>query len=147
MKLDDLKKAGAKAHQELRLAERKAQELQRKFTAAKALAEQARLKHKHSRKAAKQAKRLALAAEEHVRDNLRAWEKAQKRLAKATKKAAKAKAGNTKRSAPAAAAPRKAARPPRRQTAPSAPRNPSPAGETTPAAPPPLPPATASPSA
>ena len=132
MKLDDLKKTGAKAHQELRLAERKAQELQSKFTAAKALAEQARLKHKHSRKAAKQAKRLALAAEEHVRDKLRASEKAQKRLAKATKKAAKAKTGKAKRSAPAVAAPRKAARPLRRKLALAS--QASPAG-TTPASP------------
>ena len=106
MKLNDLKKAGAKAYRELQLAERKAEELQRKAMAAKALAEQARLKHKRARKAAKQAKHLALAAEEQVRDQLRAWEKAQKRLGKALKKAAKSKTGKAKRPALATSAPR-----------------------------------------
>ena len=108
MKLDDLKKAEAKAQQGLQLAEAKAAELQRKAKAAKAMAEQARVKHKQTRKAAKQAKRLALAAEEYAGDQLRVWEKAQKCLAKALKKAAKAKAGQSKRPAPTSAARRNA---------------------------------------
>jgi hypothetical protein len=111
MKLNDLQKAGAKAHRALQIAKAKAAELQRKAKTAKAIAEQARLEHKHARKAAKQTKRLALAAEEDARGQFRVWEKAQKRLAKALKKLAKAKTGKAKRSASTAAAPRKATPP------------------------------------
>jgi hypothetical protein len=57
---------------------------------------------------------LALAAEDRVRDQLRVWEGAQKRLGKALKKLAKAKADKAKRPAPAAAVPRKIT-PPKRQ--------------------------------
>ena len=102
MKLNDLKKAAAKARQDLQVAERKVAELQRNAKAAKAKAEQARLEHKRVRKAAKQAKKLALAAEEQARERYRVWEKAQKRLAKALKKLAKAKGGGTKKPALAA---------------------------------------------
>jgi len=111
MKLNDLQKANDKAHRDLQLAKAKAAELQRKAKTAKAIAEQARLNQKQARKAAKQAKHLALAAEDHARDQLRVWEKAQKRLDKVIKKAAKAKAGKAKRPAATAAAPTPASPP------------------------------------
>jgi hypothetical protein len=104
MKLNDLKKAAAKAQQGLRLAEAKAAELQRNAKTAKSVAEQARLEHKRARKVAKQAKVLALAAEEHEREQFRVWEKTQKRLAKAMKKLAKAKGRAPKKLAEAAKA-------------------------------------------
>ena len=63
------------------------------------------------KKAAKQAKHLALAAEEHARDQLRVWEKAQKHLDKVIKKAAKANACKAKRPAATAAAPTPASPP------------------------------------
>ena len=115
MKLNELKKVAAQARQNLQLAESRNMELQRKAKAAKALAEQARMKHKHARKAAKQAKQLALAAKERARDQLRTCEKAQKRLAKALKKLAKDKAGEGKKPSSATAVPRKATMPKRRQ--------------------------------
>jgi len=86
MKLNDLKKAAAKAQQDLHLAARKAADLRQKAQAAKARSEQTRLEHKRARKAAKQAKKSAAAAEEQARDYCRVFEKAQKRLAKAVKK-------------------------------------------------------------
>ena len=104
MKLNDLKKAAAKAQEGLRLAETEAAELQRNAKTTKAIAEQARLEYKRVRKAAKQAKRLALAADEDTREQRRVWEKAQKRLAKATKKLAKAKGRAPKQLAKAAKA-------------------------------------------
>ena len=99
MKLNDLEKAAAKAQQDFQLAERKAAELQRSAKAAKAKTEQARIEHKRIRKAAKQAKKLALAAEEQAREQRRAWEKAQKRLSKALKKLAKTKLIGAKKGA------------------------------------------------
>jgi len=102
MKLNDLKKAGAKAQQDLRLAEAKTAELKRKAKAAKAMAAQVWLEYKRVRKAAKQAKRLASEAEEQVRDQLRACEKTQKRLVKAIKKLGKAKSGASKKGTKAA---------------------------------------------
>ena len=111
MKLNDLKKAAARAQQELQLAESKVADLQRTVKAAKANTEQVRLQFKGMRKAAKQAKKLVLAAEEQARERCRVWEKAQKRLAKALKKLVKAKGGGTKKPALAAAAPGKAAPP------------------------------------
>lgn len=89
MTIDRLKKAAAKAHDGFQRAEARAEELQRKAQTAKARAEQARQKRKQARRSAKQARRLALAAEERVCKRLRIWEKAQKRLAKAMKKATK----------------------------------------------------------
>ena len=91
MKLNDLKKAAAKARQDLQVAERKVAELQRNAKAAKTKAEQARLDYKRVRKAAKQARKLALAAEEQAGERCRVWEKAQKRLAKALKNGAMAR--------------------------------------------------------
>ena len=103
MKLDDLKKAAAKAQQDLQLAEGNAAELQRRAKAVKAKTEQARLQHKRFRKEAKQAKKLALAADEQAREQRRAWEKAQKRVSKALKKLAKTKAVGAKKAAKPAA--------------------------------------------
>lgn len=103
MKLNDLQKAAAKAQQDLQLAERKVTELLRNAKSAKAKSEQARLQYKHVRKVAKQAKKLALAAEEEARERSRVWEKTQKRLAKALKKQAKAKGKATKKPASTAA--------------------------------------------
>jgi hypothetical protein len=80
MKLNDLKKAAAKARQDLQFAERKAGDLQRKAKAAKAKSEQTRLEHKRARKSAKQAKKQT-----------RVLEKVQKRLAKALKKVGQGK--------------------------------------------------------
>jgi hypothetical protein len=92
MKLNDLKKAAAKAQQDLQLAERKAGDLQRKAKAAKAKSEQTRLEHKGARKSAKQAKKLALAAEDQAREQRWVLEKVQKRLAKTLKKLGQGKA-------------------------------------------------------
>jgi hypothetical protein len=103
MKLNELKKAAAKAQQDLQLAEHKAAELQRSAKAAKAKTDQARIEHKRVRKAAKQAKKLVLAAEEQAREQHRAWEKAHRRLSKALKKLAKTKAVGAKMATEAAA--------------------------------------------
>lgn len=91
MKLNDLKKAAASAEAELQLAERAAADLQRKAKADKARSEQTRLDHKRARKSAKLSKKLALKAEERVREQRCILEKAQKRLAKALKKVGKEK--------------------------------------------------------
>ena len=88
MKLNDLKKAVAKARQDRQLAERQAVALRHTAKAAKAKAEQARLEQKLLRKVAKEAKKLALDAEGRACDRCQALEKAQKRLAKALKKSA-----------------------------------------------------------
>ena len=106
MKLADLRKAAAKADQQLQRSESRAKELKAKARAAKAALQQARLHHKHSRKTAKQARNRAQAAEDRVRDHLRVWETAQKRLGKALKKLAKAKASKTRKPARAVAATR-----------------------------------------
>ena len=111
MKLSNLKKAVSKARQDLQLAERKAAELRRSAKAARARAEQVRLEHRRLRKAAKQAKKLALAAEDQACERRRIWEKAEKRLAKALKKLAKAKGGGANKTVKAAARPRKPASP------------------------------------
>jgi chromosome segregation ATPase len=112
MKLDDLRKAAAKADHELQRAESRAKELKAKARAAKAALQKARLDHKLSRKTAKQARNLAQAADDQVRDQLRVWEKAQKRLGKALKKLAQVKASKVRKPAQAAAArlPRRTAR-------------------------------------
>ena len=86
MKLNDLKKAAARTHQDLQLAERKAADFQRKANAAKAKTEQTRLEFKRARKSAKQLRKLASAAEDQACEQRRVLEKAQKRLAKALKK-------------------------------------------------------------
>jgi hypothetical protein len=104
MNLNDLKKAAARAQQDLQLAERKAADLQNAVKTAKAIAEQVRQEHKRLRKAAKQAKKRALAAEEQASKQRRLCEKAQKRLAKALKKLAKTKGGRAKKTAKTAAA-------------------------------------------
>ena len=91
MKLNDLKKAATRFQEKLRIAERKAADLQRKAKAAKAGSEQTRLEHKRARKAAKQSKKLASAAEDQAREQRRVLEKARKRLAKALKKLAQRK--------------------------------------------------------
>jgi hypothetical protein len=86
MKLNDLKKAAARAQQDLQTAERKAVDLQRKAKAAKARSEQVRLEQKRARKSAKQAKKLAAAAEDQALAQALVLKKVQKRLAKALKK-------------------------------------------------------------
>jgi hypothetical protein len=86
MKLNDLKKAAARAYEELQLAEGAAADLQRKAKADKARSEKTRLDHKRARKSAKLSKKLALKSEEQVREQRRVLQKAQKRLAKALKK-------------------------------------------------------------
>ena len=86
MKLNDLKKAAAKAQQDLQFVELKVAELQQKAKVAKAKSEQTRLMHKSARKSAKQAKKLASTAEDQARDKSRALEKSRKRLTKALKK-------------------------------------------------------------
>jgi len=92
MKLNDLKQAVAKAQQDLQTVEGKAADLRRKAKAAKANTEQTRLEYKCARKAAKQAKKLASAAEDQSREQCQVLEKAQKRLAKALKKLDQGKA-------------------------------------------------------
>ena len=109
MNLNGLKQAAAKAQQAFRIAELKVADLQRTFKAAKAKTEQARLEHKRVRKAAKQAKKLTLAAEDQARERRRICEKAQKRLAKSLKKLAKVKGGGAKKTPKAVAAPLKPA--------------------------------------
>jgi predicted nucleic acid-binding Zn-ribbon protein len=97
MKLDELKKALAKAQEGLRVAEHDLADLQRKAKAAKAKSEHARLEHKRARKSAKQAKKLVLEAEDRAGQQCRVLAKAQKRLVKALKKAEKAKAVKMKK--------------------------------------------------
>jgi hypothetical protein len=137
MKLNDLRNAAAKADQELHIAKRRAKDLQAKAKAGKAALQQARLNHKRARKAAKQTKSLALAAKEQARDRLRIWEKAQKRLAKALKKLAKAH--DAKKPSQTPAGPRKASGPgskgKRQARSPRAPEKRPLAGQATPVGP------------
>jgi hypothetical protein len=100
MKLNQLKKAAAKAQQALQLTERQVAELRRQAKAAKAQAEKVRLQQKRLRKAAKEAKKQALEVDERAAEQRRVLEKAQKRLAKALRN-------------PGRRSPRKSGNPPR----------------------------------
>ncbi len=71
MTLDDHKKAVAQAWKNLRQAEAKAEALQREVQTAKVAAERAPLGRKRPLGRIKRALCAALAAEEHVRDQLR----------------------------------------------------------------------------
>lgn len=147
MRLAGLKRAAAKVRERVGRAEAKAEALQRKFRTAQAGLQQAQSKYLHARKAAERAKRMALAAEAGVSDQLCAWEKTEKRLAHAIRNAGKAETGNAKRSLVDAPASRRLLRPPRGRTAPSAPRNSVPGLVGSPAAAAAVPPATPNPAA
>ena len=104
MKLSDLKNAVAKAQQELELVKRKAVELQLRAKTTRARADHAWLVQERARKAAKQAKKLAVAAEDQACEQCSLLTKAQKRLAKAMKKVGRAEAASKKKSDQPAAA-------------------------------------------
>jgi predicted nucleic acid-binding Zn-ribbon protein len=87
MKLKDFRSAVIQAQCELEAAELGMLDARQKVKTAKAKTQQAKLEHKRTRKAAKEAKRLALEAEDRVRERGRMLAKAEKRLAKALKKA------------------------------------------------------------
>ena len=116
MTLEHLEKAAAKAWKDLRRAEAKAEKLQREVQAAKVLTTQAPLQRKQSFERLKRAIRAAHAAEQQVRDLLRACEKAQQRLARAMNITAKAEAAKDTRSLSETAKLRKTARPRVRKT-------------------------------
>ena len=134
MRLDGLKRAAAKARGRVGRAEAKAEKLQRNFSLAKAVLEQAQSKYVHARKAADRARRMALAAEARVSRQIRAWERAEKRLAKGAKKAGAIKATGARRSPLTVGAPRKTIRRPRGRPASLRFRNLTPGSEGVPAA-------------
>jgi hypothetical protein len=87
MKLKDFRSAVIQAQCELEAAELGMLDARQKVKTAKAKTQQAKLEYKRTRKGAKEAKRLALEAEDRVRERGRMLAKAEKRLAKALKKA------------------------------------------------------------
>jgi len=117
MTLEQLEKAATRARKDFRRAEAKAEELQREVQAAKTLTKKAPLQRRQPLEGLKRAVRAALAAEEQVRDLLRAWEQAQQRLASAMHKTGTAAASNDARSPSETARLRKTARPRVRKTA------------------------------
>jgi uncharacterized protein with von Willebrand factor type A (vWA) domain len=141
---ESLKKLVARAQQDLLASQSKASELRQKAKAAKGAAQAAKEKFKQARKLSKAAKKLAKQAEEKLHERMGLFVEAQKRLAKALKKAEadKSDAAKPQKGGPKSAASTKTRRKPALEPIPfTVPQEPEP--QTSPAEPEPtiLPPA------